>query len=126
MRRRWHNPSHGCDLRLADSMCHSVDPALGPADRFASVERLHLHPIRVQRFQLDWAGPVVVVAVHAHVSAATVVKRLQSTGCEVVAAIVLPCCGFEKTDPPPGLRVVRSHVDWGIWSPYRTVEVWRP
>jgi hypothetical protein len=89
------------------------------------IERLEVHNRRVQRLAADFDGPVIVVAVHAHVRLATAVATIASRGGDVVAAISVPCCSFRAT-ALPSFALEREHEDWGIWSPERVVQLWRP
>lgn len=99
--------------------CWAVDPALtGTWD----IDRLHLAPTRVQKFDERTVGPVVVTAVHAHVPMEEALQRLRSHGADIRVAVAIPCCGYEHE--APGLQLRWEGEDWGIWSHHRTVRIW--
>lgn len=106
--------------------CHSVDPQLDVdlVRRWPQpIDRLEIHDSRVQSLQARFEGPVILVAVHAHVRLATSVDAIQSRGGDIVAVVSVPCCGYRATELA-GFDFVSEHEDWGIWSPERLVQVW--
>lgn len=103
----------------------SVDPSLR-LDRISAwrrpIDRLEVFAGRVERVPVSFSGPCVVVAVHAHVRLERAIRSVQRRGAEPVAAVAIPCCGFDHQ--APGLRLLEDYLDWGIWSPERRVQVW--
>lgn len=103
--------------------CYSVDPALGKKTRWGTIDRLTCVPRPIE----DWDAEgqkgvfgVVVVAVHSHASLEAAVK-LAMTMSTRVAVVALPCCVKQELWKDPD----EIYDDWGIWSPERTVKIWR-
>lgn len=111
--------------------CISVDPLLRPdvVDGWPTpVERLEVHPVKIQRLAAVLShpiGPCAVAFVHAHVRLAKAVESVEAAGGDVSAVVSLPCCGY-GADSLPGFVLHERFDDWGIWSPHRQVSVWRP
>lgn len=99
--------------------CWSVDPRLRLKDRYARVDRLHLHADRVETFTLPPCARAVIVAVHSHASLGAAVRAC--VGAERLDVVAIPCCVPQDLLRPPDVE----YEDHGISSPERTVRIWR-
>lgn len=108
--------------------CHSVDPALRetgsngvvgrPVSRgWRRIDRLTVHPRRIEDVAIE-AERVVIVAVHSH---APLDAALRSVRAQDVAVVAMPCCVPQDLGAPPDV----AYEDDGVWSPQRTIRVWR-
>lgn len=106
--------------------CWSIDPALGDKTRWERIERLHCVKDKIEHWNVreQWGDEkifgVVVVGVHSHapLEAAVSLAKTLSTR---VAAVAMPCCVRQELWKDPD----EIYDDWGVWSPERTVKVWR-
>lgn len=102
----------------------SVDPQMRNPGQWASkITRLCPFACRVEDLgQLYYEGRfsrAVVVAVHSHASLEASVRAVQLF--PHVDVIAIPCCVDQSLDVPPDIE----YEDPGIWSPKRTVKIWR-
>lgn len=100
--------------------CYSVDPLLRADPRWGRIQRLTVLPIRIEAMRVVPPAAALLVAVHSHADLTAARAAIQA---ERVAVIALPCCVPQIV----GLGVPPDVVyeDWGIWSPERTVKIWR-
>jgi hypothetical protein len=103
--------------------CHSVDPLLGQKSRFLGIDRLKLHPRKIEDctredFRITDDSLVVITAVHSHAELAATVKVIGKVA--RMAIVAIPCC--VKLSLPLPTRDV--YIDHGIWSPSKTVLLW--
>lgn len=106
-------------------ICTSVDPALGkwPKDWEGKVQRLKVAASKIE----DWQparplGPTLVVAVHSHANLQVALDRVSLLAESITGVIAIPCCVPQTLD---GQDPDWEYADWGIWSPQRTVRIWR-
>lgn len=108
--------------------CFSVDPALRetgasgargrrPSRRWNAIERLTVLPERVEDVAVE-ADRAIIVAVHSH---ACLAAALRSVRAREIAVVAMPCCVPQRLSAPPDV----TYDDPGVWSPQRTVMVWR-
>ena len=97
--------------------CVSIDPKLRP--RGYSIDRLRVIPKRVEDVLLVTSNPVVIVAVHSHVSLPESLACVPAA--PIVGVIAIPCCVPLELERPPDIE----YADPNIWSPKRTVRIWR-
>lgn len=102
----------------------SVDPRANWTPKGPVLERIKSFRCRIEDLVEDNSKfkQTIVVAVHSHAVLDVAVKHLQQTGHNVVAAIALPCCVPQTLF---GIEPTISYEDWGIWSPKRTVLIWK-
>ena len=103
--------------------CHSIDPNLGTKTRFSKIDRLTLHPKKIEEctredFRISDNSVVVVAAVHSHAQLEPTVKLIGKV--QRLAVVAIPCC-VKLTLPIPTLDVYH---DAGIWSPAKTILLW--
>lgn len=100
--------------------CFSIDPNLHSLDRWKSVKRLVCIPSCVEDSIAAAFGKLIIVAPHSHASLPEALSRFDANERHVIA---LPCC---KEQVVPGRPVPDiKYDDWGIWSPARSVMIWR-
>jgi len=101
--------------------CVAVDPGLHMKGRWDEIDRLSCHVERVDvgrgpRWYHD--GLAVVTAVHCHAPLPAIVDAVRARRLVIIA---IPCCVPLELE---GIEPVMEYVDWGIWSPHRTVKVY--
>lgn len=104
--------------------CLAVDPLMRDADKWPTrVRRLYAQARLVEDVEADFhRSPVVVLSVHAHVELETAIDAIRDRGGAVIAAVAIPCCGYQHE--APGLTLQAEYEDWAIWSPDRLVRAW--
>jgi len=102
--------------------CISVDPNLNTG-RFpfwvTNFRRLLMFAKKIEQCQFS-ARKVVVVMVHPHVKIPLALEAI--TGFEQRAVVSMPCCVKQEI---PGHPPDLEYHDRGVWSPQRTVKVWK-
>lgn len=113
--------------------CVSIDPALNldkwkTACEWSKPERLTIHKAKIEDVVIDCeALPTLLVLPHAHVRITTCLRSLKNAmSLDIVA---LPCC-TPIEERYLDLKHVKEHglttfVDPNIWSPKRTIYMWR-
>jgi hypothetical protein len=100
--------------------CLSIDPRM--RDHWAGnnhgIARLQCVKARVEECASQ-AGKLVVVAVHSHADLTVACSAL--AGPDLLAVIAIPCCVKQEVGREPDIE----YQDWGIWSPHRTVRIWK-
>ena len=114
-------------------MCLAVDPQLR-LSRYPEIDRMHCHKLQIEQMvpHVLFRKPtkIMAVAVHAHVRLPAIMDMLAKVGRSLleknrpmlkrVVLVAIPCCIEQILPEEPKKQIV----DWGIWSPKRTVKVW--
>ena len=103
--------------------CHSIDPLLRNKSRFGRIDKLTLHPKKIEEctredFRIKDDSTVVVAAVHSHATLDKVVATIGKVA--RLAIIAIPCCVTLTLKMP----TVEVYQDPAIWSPHKTVLLW--
>jgi hypothetical protein len=98
--------------------CFSVDPAMKRTDW--NIKRLQVFDCKIEEFNLNCScfSAVILVLVHSHATVRASLDRITGTVRHVVA---IPCCVPHELPGKP----YTGYEDYGIWSPKRTVKIWR-
>lgn len=94
----------------------SVDPRMIVKDY--GIKRLSVRAAMIEECEFVSTGTIVVLAVHSHAKLASAVSVMRAPRVVVVS---IPCCVKQTLNTPPDVEFA----DDGIWSPERTVRVWR-
>ena len=94
--------------------CHSIDPLM--RDGRYKISRLFYRKDKIQDIQV-LRNKAVIVCVHSHASMEDTLKSIQAPARAMVA---IPCCKEYNSTVP-----CISYEDEGIWSPKRTVKIWK-
>jgi hypothetical protein len=98
--------------------CVSVDPLLRTPSKYAGIQRLSCEVRRVEELSQWYLDAAVIVAVHSH---ASLPATLRSIGATRRAVVAIPCCVRQELKRDPDIE----YKDYGIFSPHRTVKIWR-
>lgn len=101
--------------------CWSVDPALVVKESYGFVSNLYLYPQRIENLGPMWFKRLLVVAPHSHADLGKARELLHGDERHFIA---LPCCEPQNI-PVLGDTKFYRYDDWGVWSPARSVLVWR-
>jgi hypothetical protein len=123
-----HSPRTGALFALRSAWrCISVDPALKETGRrpvgrpvsrgWGRIDRLEVIAARVEDVTVE-ADVAVIVAVHSHAPLDAAVRSVRANR---IAVVAMPCCVPQVLSTEPDV----AYQDPGIWSPERTVLVWR-
>jgi hypothetical protein len=84
------------------------------------IKRLTVFRGKVEEFHLDCSpfSAVIILLVHSHATVKACLERITGTVRHVVA---IPCCVPHELPGKPYI----GYEDYNIWSPKRTVKVWR-
>jgi hypothetical protein len=112
--------------------CYSVDPKMnhkwvsdhkdGYDQNEGNIRRLHVIPYTIEEYgrwftkYRSLQHPLIVVAVHAHVAAQTIVESLPCAD----YLVCIPCCVPQHLGDKPCI----SYQDINIWSPLHEVKIW--
>lgn len=112
--------------------CISVDPQLKQKDSYREIQRLRVVTSKIEDFPSQGISledrSVVLVAVHSHADLTKAVQVVEEMGAYIMGIVAIPCCTPQNLDQYylEGLySEVAYYQDWGIWSPQRTVKVWK-
>lgn len=114
-----HSPRTGALLAMSTAWeVHSIDPLLRQK-HVGKIKRLHVHRAefpssRVMSFE---GRRVLAVAVHSHAR----LEPILDIKCWYLDAVAIPCCVPQGVGVPP----TKLYHDKRIWSPERTVHVWK-
>ena len=102
----------------------SIDPNLRDIDKYKGVQRLSCYQGKVEDppkdISFEGDNPVVLVHVHSHATIEQSLACIKTSS--KLAVIAMPCCVPQLI---PGKDPDFEYEDWGIWSPKRTMKIWR-
>lgn len=114
--------------------CMSVDPLLRLNPEWGKIKRLVLASKKVERLSSPFVWvekgaqtPTIIIHCHSHATISASVQAVSSweNPRVVVQGIVsMPCCVPDEV--PMGWKLADSYADWGVLSPQRTVNIYRP
>ena len=98
--------------------CFSVDPLMKKTDW--NIKRLTVFQGKIEDFHLDCSifSAVIILLVHSHATVRASLDRITGT---VRHLIAIPCCTPHELPGKPYI----GYEDYDIWSPKRTVKIWR-
>ena len=99
---------------------HSVDPRLRRESEQLPIDRLWVNRCKVEDLVVaNRPARSIIVAVHSHADLHR--AYMACRGAEETAVIAMKCCVPQNLGVPPD----EIYEDFGVWSPHRTVQVWR-
>lgn len=103
----------------------SVDPRMNIERAWhKKIARLYAYADYIENFKEEIKeSNVVIVAVHSHAKLEDAVSIVNREGVRSVGVVAIGCC-VDQTLGDRQPNVVYD--DWGIWSPKRTVKIWKP
>jgi hypothetical protein len=96
--------------------CHSVDPNLNIKKRYNDVQRLFLHPSKIEELNLEFDNLTIVLFPHAHVNIETSLKSIKSPK---IIVITMECCVDLWKDISPHV----FYRDRSIWSTENEIKI---